>query len=91
MPSGGVCRYCQGPLSMVRRSRVRGPVHTEAACREEIDRRIAGLLSEGLTTVDQIALRLDTEGDFPVLSEYVIQNSVNRVMEGTQCPSSNRR
>ena len=86
----GTCRYCRGQLSNVRRDRSRGPVHTEPGCRDKIDRRVAQLLSEGLTTVRDIAYHLDEEGVYDELSEYVVQNSMDRVKGGNPCHSNKR-
>ena len=69
MPTG-TCRYCDGPLCLD---------HTEATCRDEIDRRVAALLAQGVCAVDDIMYRLDEEGVYDELSEYVVRSSVNRV------------
>ena len=66
----GTCRYCDRPLHTD---------HTEAACRDEIDRRVAALLADGVNNVADIMYRLDEEGVYNELSEYVVQNSINRV------------
>ena len=78
MPTGA-CHYCQGELSKVRADRARGPIHTQAECREKLDLRISELLREGLGGVEDIAYRLDEEGVYDELSYNVIQTSIDRV------------
>ena len=77
----GTCRYCGIPLHTD---------HTEATCRDEIDRRVAVLLAQGVCGLVDIMYRLDEEGVYNELSEYVVQNSIKRVTEGTSCPGRNR-
>lgn len=76
----GTCRYCGRPLCSGKDASE--PDHTETFCREEIDRRVAALLAEGVSSVADIMYRLDGEGVYNELSDYVVQNSINRVKGG---------
>ena len=73
----GTCRYCGRPLRLARDTSEAD--HTEAACRDEIDRRVAALLADGVNNVADIMYRLDEEGVYNELSEYVVRNSIKRV------------
>ena len=76
----GTCRYCGRPLRLAQDASEAD--HTESVCREEIDRRVAALLDQGVSGLVDIMYRLDEEGVYNDLSEYVVQNSINRVRGG---------